>query len=184
MSKSQSLNTLSHSLQQEGGKNVQTGRSQTMLSTSTSTSLAKGVTPSDEFKHGFPSEGLSTVSYKWWGTSFPDGYEGVSKYGARSNEVAKRGQSVESKDDGSGPVTMDEEKGGNAEEKSIGPQGTGLLMDVRKRVVEEGREALKLGVIRRYGANKLGKREKTLLLRIFKSSSLQERMNGASKIQG
>ncbi|PON73083.1 hypothetical protein TorRG33x02_250590 [Trema orientale] len=178
MSKSQNTNTVSHSLQQEGGKYVQIGRPQTVLSTS----LTKGVTTLDEFKHGFPSEGLSTVSYKWWGSNSPDGYESISKDVMQSGDVSKQRQPV---DDAAGSVTMDEEKSGNAEErKRIGPQGTGLLTAVRKKIAEEGREALKLGVTKRYGANKLGKREKALLLRIFKSSTMQEWMNGTSKIQG
>ncbi|KAF4385930.1 hypothetical protein F8388_010486 [Cannabis sativa] len=175
MSKSQISNTISQNLQHEGGKNVQIVRSQNVLTTN----LTKGVNnihhTLDEFKHGFPSQGLSTVSYKWWGgTSFPDGHEAISnsKDGAGSQELAK----VQS----TGAVSTREEKGGNEEEKDNGCEGTGLLMDVRKKVVEEGREALKLGVIRRYGAHKLGKKEKALLLRIFKSSTLQELMNGTS----
>ncbi|KAL9659140.1 hypothetical protein QQ045_018699 [Rhodiola kirilowii] len=31
--------------------------------------LAKGILTSDEFKFGFPSTGLSAVSYKWWESS-------------------------------------------------------------------------------------------------------------------
>ena len=161
---------------QEGGKNAQSGRSQTVLNTS----LTKGVTTLDEFKHGFPYEELSTVSYKWWGSSCPDGYESISRDGAKHREMARQRLSVESADDGASSVTVDKEKDENAQGKRIGPQGTGLLADVRKKAVEEGREALKLGVIRRYGANKLGKREKTLLLRIFKSSISREWMNGTS----
>ncbi|KAL3572626.1 hypothetical protein D5086_026530 [Populus alba] len=66
----------------------------------------------------------------------------------------------------------DEEKGenGKMESNEIDPQGTGLLTSVRKRAVEEGREARKLGVYRTYGVNKLGRKQRALLLRIFGSS--------------
>ncbi|XP_057433217.1 uncharacterized protein LOC130726027 [Lotus japonicus] len=58
---------------------------------------------------------------------------------------------------------------GNAQNSET-PQGSSLLTAVRKRAVEEGREAFKLGVFRGYGVNKLRKREKILLHQIFKSS--------------
>lgn len=122
------------------------GRPQTV----TNATLAKAITTSDEFKNGFPSEGLSTVSNKWWGSGSPDGYDGASA-----------------------------EKGGGEiyEEKNVGPkpqpQGTDLLTDVRKRAGEEGRERLKLGVVKGFRGKKLGNRDKALLLRIFKSSLRQ-----------
>ncbi|CAL9019465.1 unnamed protein product [Prunus brigantina] len=63
MAKSQGI-TVSPPAQQQGSKNVQTGRPQNILTLS----LTKGNTTYDEFKHGFPSDGLSTASNKWWGT--------------------------------------------------------------------------------------------------------------------
>ncbi|KAF3444991.1 hypothetical protein FNV43_RR14684 [Rhamnella rubrinervis] len=144
-----------------------------------STSLAKPVTSLDEFKYGFPTNGLSTVSNKWWGSSCPEGYEDICKDGAVSVEVAKQQSDVVA-DDGGSSVTVGKEQCESEEGTNIGPQGTGLLMAVRKRAVEEGRESLKLGVIRGYGANKLGRREKTLLVRIFKSSMSRQWINGSS----
>lgn len=156
MSKSQSP-TFTPNSQQQGGKNVQIGRPHSMPSTS----LSKGVTTSDEFKYGFPSDGLSTVSNKWWGSSRSEGVE-KNQYDGGTDEA--------SNEDGSSRIEH-QAKHENEVEKNIGTEGTGLLMAVRKRIVEEGRESLKLGVMRNYGANKLGKREKRLLLRIFKSST-------------
>lgn len=164
MSKSQSVTQL-HNLRQQGGKNVQIGRPQTMLSTS----LAKSVTALDEFKYGFPSNGLSTVSNKWWGSSFPEGYEDICGHGANTDEVTKQ-QSDNVADNGASSETVDKEQHGDDEARNVCPQGTGLLMAVRKRIAEEGRDALKLGVTRSSGINKLGTRKKALLLRIFKSS--------------
>ncbi|KAH7533720.1 uncharacterized protein LOC107416120 [Ziziphus jujuba] len=172
MSKSQSVTQL-HNLRQQGGKNVQIGRSQTMLSTS----LAKSVTALDEFKYGFPSNGLSTVSNKWWGSSCPEGYEDICGHGANTGEVMKQ-QSDNVADNGANLVKVDKEQHEGDEGRNVGPQGTGLLMAVRKRIADEGRDALKLGVTRSSGIKKLGRRQKTLLLRIFKSSIPRQWIHG------
>lgn len=165
-----------HNLQQQGSKTVQTGRPQNLFSMS----LTKGITTLDEFKYGFPLDGLSTASNKWWGSSSPDGYEGIQGDGAVTNEDDKH-QCEEVAGDGSSIVIVDKEKcEGGKEGSNIGPQGTGLLTTVRKRTVEEGREALKLGVFRGYGVNKLGRRERTLLLRIFRSSLPKQWIYGSS----
>ncbi|EXB92391.1 hypothetical protein L484_021375 [Morus notabilis] len=139
--------------QESGGKTSHSGRPQTV----TNATLAKSITTLDEFKSGFPSEGLSTVSNKWWGSGFPDGYDGDGAIHA-AESADKEKERSENKEKNAGPTT----------------QGTGLLMDVRKRAVEEGRESLKLGVVRGFSAKKLGKREKALLLRMFKSSAPQD----------
>uniref|UniRef100_A0A2N9IBC2 RWP-RK domain-containing protein n=1 Tax=Fagus sylvatica TaxID=28930 RepID=A0A2N9IBC2_FAGSY len=160
----------------KGSKNVQTLRPQALLSTS----LTKGIAALDEFKYGFPSHGLSTASNKWWGSSSPDGCEATLGDGVETNQDDKH-QSQEMVGDGPGIIIFDKEECESVKEGSnIGPQGTGLLMTVRKRTVEEGREALKLGVFRGYGINKISKREKTLLLRIFKSSLPKRWIHGSS----
>lgn len=145
-----------------------------------STSLTKGMTVLDEFKYGFPSDGLSTASNKWWGSSSPYACEGISEDGAETDGNDKD-QSKEMTGDGPGTVIVDKEKSEGGEEKSnIGPQGVDLLTCVRKGAVEEGREALKLGVFQGHGMNKLGKRERTLLLRIFNSSLPKQWIDGSS----
>lgn len=175
MSKSKGA-ALPHNLQQQGSKNVQNLRSQNLLSTS----LTKGIAALDEFKYGFPSNGLSTASNKWWGSSSPNGCEGNLGDGVETNEDDKH-KSEEMVGVGPGVVIVDKEECVTGKEESnIGPQGTGLLTTVRKKTVEEGREALKLGVFRGYGINKIGKRERTLLLRIFKSSLPKQWINGSS----
>lgn len=155
----------SHNLQQQGIKNVQSGRPQNCITLS----LTKGTTL-EEFKYGFPSEGLSTTSNRWWASNSPDRDEGVRGDAAKTDEDNKL-QSDKLADDSASSITVNEEKcESGKEENNIDPQGTDLLVAVRKRAVEEGKKALKLGVFRGYGAKKLGKRERTLLLRIFKSS--------------
>ncbi|XP_059450441.1 uncharacterized protein LOC132181298 isoform X2 [Corylus avellana] len=168
--------TLPHNLQQQGAKNIQNVRPQNLLGIS----LPKGITILDEFKYGYPSDGLSTASNKWWGSSSPVGCEGIFGDGAETNENEKH-QSEEMVADSSDIVTVDKENHeGGKEGCKIASQGMGLLTTVRKRTMEEGREALKLGVFRGCGINKVGKRERTLLLRIFKSSLPKRWINGSS----
>jgi hypothetical protein len=175
MSKSQGA-TLAHNLQQQGNKNIQNVRPQNLLGTS----LTKGIAILDEFKYGYPSDGLSTASNKWWGSSSPDGCEHIFGDGAETNENEKQ-QSEKMVADSSDMVTVDKEKHeGGKEGCKIASQGMGGLASVRKRSMEEGREALKLGVFRGYGINKIGKRERTLLLRIFKSSLPKRWIYGSS----
>ncbi|XP_058782360.1 uncharacterized protein LOC131656756 [Vicia villosa] len=137
---------------QQGNKTVESGRSPNL----TNTLLTKGMTTMDEFKYGFPSESLSTTSNKWWGS---DNRVETRSDGAESQPKESTGES-EKKEHETG-------KGENSEETL---QGSSLLRAVRKRAVEEGREAFKLGVFRGYGANKVAKREKILLHQIFGSS--------------
>ncbi|KAH1197614.1 hypothetical protein GmHk_18G051360 [Glycine max] len=139
--KAQGVTVLQNSHPQ-GNKNVESGRTQNAVSTG----LTKAITTMDEFKCGFPSKGLSTTSNKWWGNTDRDDCAGANANGAKmAHETVK------------------------AENSEI-PRGSSLLKAVRKRAVEEGREALKLEVFRGYGINKLSKREKTLLHQIFGSS--------------
>ncbi|XVF16800.1 hypothetical protein REPUB_Repub10bG0063400 [Reevesia pubescens] len=158
-------------LQQQGTKNIQTAQT---LNSGHQSSMT-GMTMSDEFKYGFPSDGLSITSNKWWDSRKSDGNEVIDVDGAEIEGEDKH-QSVEK------PVDMVNEKpdeNGKLED-GIGPQESGLLTAVRKRAVEEGREALKLGVYRGYGLKKLDRREASLLLRIFKSSLPKDWMHGPS----
>ena len=156
-------------LQQHGTKNIQTGQALNFGHQS----LMTGMTMSDEFKYGFPSNGLSITTNKWWGSSKSDGHEVIVVDGVESEGEDKH-QSVEKPDD---MANEKHDENGKLED-GIGPQGSGLLTAVRKRAVEEGREALKLGVYRGYGIKKLGRREASLLLRVFKSSLPKDWING------
>ncbi|XWS41047.1 hypothetical protein CRYUN_Cryun17cG0047400 [Craigia yunnanensis] len=155
-------------LQQQGTKSIQSGQALNFGHQS----LMTGMTMSDEFKYGFPSDGLSITTNKWWGNSKSDGHEVIVVDGAESEGEDKH-QSVEKPDD---MANEKHDENGKLED-GIDPQGSGLLTAVRKRAVEEGREALKLGVYRGYGIKKLGRREASLLLRIFKSSLPKDWIN-------
>ncbi|TKY46784.1 hypothetical protein E2542_SST28833 [Spatholobus suberectus] len=152
--KAQGVTVLQNSRQQ-GNKNVESGRAQNAVNAG----LTKAMTTMDEFKCGFPSEGLSTTSNKWWGSSDHDDCAGTNANGAKSRLEEKA----------AGEADKVAHETGKAENNET-PHGSSLLTAVRKRAVEEGREALRLGVFRGYGVNKLSKREKILLHQIFGSS--------------
>lgn len=147
--------TVNHNSHQQGNKSVEIGRTQNLPNTV----LAKGTTTTDEFKYGFPSESLSTTSNKWWGCSDRNDRVDTNPDETKSQPEESGGEAVK--------MECETEKTENSEET---PEGSSVLRTVRKRAVEEGREAFKLGVFRGYGVNKLGKREKILLHQIFGSS--------------
>ncbi|KAI4308103.1 hypothetical protein L6164_031210 [Bauhinia variegata] len=98
------------------------------------------------------------------GTSESDDGSGINRDNA---EVGKHGDDqLEEK-----ATEVDKEASETETVKDDGNvEGAAVLTAVRKRAAEEGREALKLGVVRGYGAKKLGKGERMLLLNIFHSS--------------
>ncbi|KAF7815715.1 uncharacterized protein G2W53_029684 [Senna tora] len=152
-----------HNPHHQGNKNIESARLQNALNTN----LTKGMTTTlEEFKFGFPSNGLSTTSNKWWGSSGPDD-SASKKPDCAGASKHNKGQVEERAKENAGTETCET---GKDEETSKTLQGTALLKSIRKRAAEEGREALKLGVSRGYGGKKIGKREKILLLQIFRSS--------------
>ncbi|KAK2387406.1 hypothetical protein QL285_061194 [Trifolium repens] len=156
--------TVHHNSNQQGNKSIESGRNQNLPNTV----LAKGTTSLDEFKYGFPSESLSATSNKWWGCSNRNDHAKTIPDGAKSQPEESGGGEAEKK----------ECETGKAENSEETPQGSSLLRSVRKRAVEEGREAFKLGVFRGYGVNKLGKKEKILFHQIFGSSLPKSWING------
>ncbi|XP_042500119.1 uncharacterized protein LOC122078273 isoform X2 [Macadamia integrifolia] len=150
--------TPAHILQQQG-------QSQNMLNSS----LPKGILDyEDEFKNGFPTEGLATISLRWWGSSSPDATEDDDFGDEAPTGQEDKLQSSETAGDCS---KLEGEKPDKGNEMSdIGPQGSALLLSVRKRAAEEGRESLKHGECRGYGVYELGRRKKMLLQTVFQSS--------------
>ncbi|KAK4786687.1 hypothetical protein SAY86_010520 [Trapa natans] len=122
-------------------------------STAGSGSLAKGQTLLDEFKIGFPSEGLSVISNKWWGCNSGD-----------EDETKK--ESEHKFDDLPTEMKSDEENEGN----NLDLSGTNLLTAVRRKATAEGEKALKIGVFRGRSIQDMGDRERALLLGLFQSS--------------
>lgn len=125
-----------HSTVQHGGN--KSGKSNLW----TNTNLAKTVAALDEFKSGFPSDGLTTVSNKWWGRPGKGGRE-----------------------DGGGENTED----GDVKDEAASEKQNSLVA-IRKRIAEEGREAVELGLRQGFGPKRPDKRDQALLFQIFKSS--------------
>ncbi|XP_074370547.1 uncharacterized protein LOC141711768 [Apium graveolens] len=133
----------------------------------------------DEFRYGFPSNGLLRTSNKWWGSSTATSNKDTQVKADRSIEQTGSIEQTEQQSEkvSNGRPCKGEIGGqGGTDETNTSPQlsGTGLLLAVRKRALEEGQEALKLGFYQCSGINKLGKREKMLLQGIFGSSLPKE----------
>ncbi|CAA7026419.1 unnamed protein product [Microthlaspi erraticum] len=124
-----------HSTVQHGGN--KSGKSNVWANNN----LAKTVAALDEFKYGFPSNGLTTVSNKWWGRPGKGGH-----------------------DDGGGETTED----GDAKDEAA-PEKQNSLVAIRKRIAEEGRAAVELGLRQGFGSKRPDKRDQDLLSQIFKS---------------
>lgn len=118
----------------------------------------------DEFKYGFPSTGLSECSNRWWGSSFVG--NGVSKEEKKSSSELKEASKVQV----DVSASMREEKTDNmAEDSECDKKNEVSLSAIRKRALEEGKKALKLSVLKKYGADKLGNEQKILLRRLFQT---------------
>ncbi|KAK4344109.1 hypothetical protein RND71_037203 [Anisodus tanguticus] len=128
--------------QQQGTRNVQSGS----LSHFRISNLTKGTSVSsyDEFKYGFPSDGLSTATYKWWGNKSPDGNKDSQLNDDNANSNKSECQT------------------------SVDSAGMTLLADVRKRAVKEGKETLRLGVYKGRSATMLDSTKRKILLQVFK----------------
>lgn len=135
-------------------------------------SSTKGLTVLDEFMYGFPSEGLSVVSYKWWVSDNPEASNLSDKVeiDVGGGCGGKSDITVVDEDSSSGEAAT---RSSSHEDKTNvipRPRGSQLLKSTRKRAVEEGREAHKLGVFRGRRGREIGEKEKALLLGIFRSS--------------
>lgn len=153
-------------MQPQGSKNIQTGSPQKVHGAA----LSKGDHSNlDEFKYGFPSDGLSSVSYRWWGDSGPnDSRNGegsvIEEYQDKKNSLMNLHSDIQSSTNDGDGCEKETDKG------DIDFSGTGSLIALRKKGVEEGQEALRLGLRQRHSINWLNQTEKTALLHVFKSS--------------
>ena len=130
---------------QHGGN--KSGKSSSTNVWANNANLAKTMGALDEFKSGFPSKGLATVSNKWWGT------------GGQRQDVT--------------------EDGGDVKDEEAASEKQSSLLGIRKRIAEEGREALELGVSQGF-EKRPDKRDQHLLSQIFGSSLPKEWVNDSS----
>ncbi|GER53387.1 plant regulator RWP-RK family protein [Striga asiatica] len=113
----------------------------------------------DEFKYGFPSDGLSSISYKWWGNKSAD-----------ENAVdIEKGSSKDATDKSAQQPNKDSENNTNSANLAS-TEWASSLTALRSKAAKEGQRALKLGVYRGYSAKTLDRAKKHALLQVFKSS--------------
>lgn len=136
---------------QQGTRNFQSGSSPHYRISN----LTKGTSVSyDEFKYGFPSDGLSTATYRWWGNKSPDGNQDSQLSDDNAKNSNEQAEIIAEKSEG---------------HTTVDSTGTTLLTNVRKRAVKEGKETLRLGVYRGRSANMLDSTKRKILHQVFKS---------------
>lgn len=133
-----------------------------------STTTKGNSTTVDEFKYGFPSHGLSRISYKWWGSKLDGGNSQQSQStDTKETQQQPKSSADDAANSSSVDVKMSEVK---ASSTDVDSQWTSSLTALRKRAVEDGRKSLKLGVYKGYGVKNLDRAQKLILVQIFKSS--------------
>ncbi|RRT41412.1 hypothetical protein BHE74_00025688 [Ensete ventricosum] len=123
----------------------------------------------DEFKYGFPENGLSSASFKWWG---------ISRIEETERTVPGESETTTEKDDNQevqDSSNEGEEPDSGADDNVIVTKPSALLCSLRRKSVEYGRESLKRGGISVAGIpHKLTKRQKLTLSQVFGSSLPEE----------
>ncbi|MCD9642654.1 hypothetical protein HAX54_029543 [Datura stramonium] len=136
---------------QQQGTRIQSGS----LPHFRNSNLTKGTSVGyDEFKYGFPSDGLSTATYRWWGNKSPDGNQDSQLNDDNAKNSMEQAENIAEKSEC---------------QTSVDSSGTTLLTDVRKRAAKEGKVTLRLGVHRGRSANMLDSTKRKILLQVFKS---------------
>ncbi|XP_072961843.1 uncharacterized protein [Typha angustifolia] len=119
----------------------------------------------DELKFGFPAKGLSSVSLKWWGNNSPAGTATEKDEGQESCELSND----------TSQCMMDDEPDSSAEDSATTSEPSALLCSLRRKAVEDGRELLKCDTSKGGELYNLSKKQKLVLLQVFRSS-LPERL--------
>ncbi|KAH9325671.1 hypothetical protein KI387_005849, partial [Taxus chinensis] len=145
----------------------------------------------DEFKHGFPKNGLSSFSNRWWGSNGSLSSQNASKDSQRSEAMSAGRTSQKSEGNEVGNTIQQNkefisESDAVLKEKNVSLNNEGIsnlpgqmkshdedlmhatiLSRTRKKNAENGRKALKLAVTNGYGAHKLEEKDKVLLKQVF-----------------
>lgn len=185
----QGVSTSGNILQPPGSRIPQAAR-QTMYHTGHKAYIS---TYLDDFKQGFPKNGLSSVSKKWWGSSGSISTEDVpedsetneakltSRKSNESSQGIELGTAIENDSKLASEVDGFLKEGKSSDSESISKLAShmgsrdedlmhiSILSRTRKRNAENGRKALKLAVTNGYGTYKIGDKYKGLLERIFGS---------------
>lgn len=123
----------------------------------------------DEFKYGFPANGLSSVSVKWWGSSSKENTVGTLPEESRAIKGENQ-ESHELSNENSRHMVKADLVDHGTEDTSTITEPSASLCSLRRKAVECGYDALKGGVSKGYTSYKLGKRQRLALLQVFKSS--------------
>uniref|UniRef100_A0A0D6QR16 RWP-RK domain-containing protein n=1 Tax=Araucaria cunninghamii TaxID=56994 RepID=A0A0D6QR16_ARACU len=138
----------------------------------------------DEFKQGFPKNGLSSISNRWWGSGGSLSDKNLPEDLQRDETLAVVTASDRSQGGEVGTLAEENsnlnlERDGPLEEKckSFSNEGMNshdeglmhatILSRTRKKNAENGRKALKLAVTHGYGPHKIEEKGKLLLTQIF-----------------
>ncbi|KAI5083353.1 hypothetical protein GOP47_0003096 [Adiantum capillus-veneris] len=119
----------------------------------------------DDFKQGFPSKGLSSVTTEWWGNVLSDETDDPPSVKETEHTVVEpspEGQSNEDQHTSSLGFSSQ-----TAETSTTDLTPASILTRTRKNAVETGRKALGILVARGYGAHRLADKDETLLRAIF-----------------
>ncbi|XP_008784393.2 uncharacterized protein LOC103703346 [Phoenix dactylifera] len=123
----------------------------------------------DEFKYGFPANGLSSVCVRWWGSGSKEDTERTLPEESGTIEEENKephGLSIET----SRQILKDDHPDHSTEDIAAITEASASLCSLRRKAVECGCETLKGGISKGYTSCKLGKRQRLALLQVFKSS--------------
>ena len=123
----------------------------------------------DDFRHGFPSKGLSSLSNKWWGSSLPeeivtDKVQEDIKMDTPSDDIAKEPE-ADQENRSCGTETCKEIKRDENAEQDL--TLVGKLIRSRKNSAASGKKTLGLAVTRGYRAHRVTDKDEALLRAIF-----------------
>ncbi|XP_006643988.1 protein NLP2-like [Oryza brachyantha] len=118
----------------------------------------------DDFKHGFPSCGLSWETMKWWGTD---------SHTETTPAKDENGEAPESANEASKGMTDDDELDWGADEaeaEAITTEPSAQLCTLRRKAVDDGRKLLTGKTCGSLELCRLNKRQKMALAQVFGAS--------------
>ncbi|OAY84643.1 Protein RKD5 [Ananas comosus] len=118
----------------------------------------------DEFKYGFPTRGLSSLSNKWWGSGNSDSSP------LKSSAVKDESQESCELSNETSKCTMDDMADSGTEDSAATSVPSAVLCSLRRKALEDGRGLLKDGACNGCELHKLNKRQRLVLAQVFGSS--------------
>lgn len=122
----------------------------------------------DEFKYGFPTNGLSSLSNKWWGSGNSNSNSNSSPL--ESSAVKDESQESCELSNETSKCTMDDMADSGTEDSAATSVPSAVLCSLRRKALEDGRGLLKDGACNGCELHKLNKRQRLVLAQVFRSS--------------